>query len=643
MVIHVSIAGTLVAGLTLLAADAPPPITQDDLNAAPDAEVEKLGVVQCMGRIGGTALAKATAERPPRVLVSFWSMADRSFFATFVVDLSNEKIRKVTEPGFDKDAPRWPSAIGRDGKHFLSCMRGGLAVYDPVDDSIKMVRPIPKASWLRGIAVGADGGVYVSDYPTGCAARYDPVTGESECYGPQGGPFKITRIYGYSVGSDGEWVYTAAGKIPWYVAAHNRKTGEQKNLFQFNQTDFPDVTTRGSEVYLRVHIVDPQTKKSRSESYRLAGGEAAPVEKIPAHKPVPGPWDGMPQPKIDLGRGRGLPMREGGAVMRYRMPGEDEKWRELALPIPGEPYRVRCIAPSPDGRLVVATGIYGDVYHFDPATGKFERIGNPANRNVYCLLPLEDRIYFGGYPNAMLGVFENGDGKMLYDWNRLLGSKRTPSIALGADGRIYLGCQAEREFVGGALAWWDPKTKEPGGIRFPNDECWRIISALDGRLIVIASRAVVDPMHPEVKATDGQIIVYDTKQQKLVQRFAPLPGEKARGSAGMIAECAPGIVLGLATFRGRPTLYVVDALKGEVLHRAELPAKPQEDVTRGPDGMLYTFLGKTLVRIHPKTYAITPVGKAAPGQMAFIGRDLYLAEDFELRRIGEVALPCLRR
>ena len=133
--------------------------------------------------------------------------------------------------------------------------------------------------------------------------------------------------------------------------------------------------------------------------------------------------------------------------------------------------------------------------------------------------------------------------------------------------------------------------------------------------------------------------MYDTEQQKLVQQFAPLPGEEASGSAGMIAECAPDVVLGLTTFRGKPTMYVADALKGEVLHRADLPAKPEEDVKRGPDGMLYAFLGKTLVRRHPRTYAITPVGKAAPGQMAFIGRDLYLAEDFELRRIREAALP----
>jgi hypothetical protein len=80
-------------------------------------------------------------------------------------------------------------------------------------------------------------------------------------------------------------------------------------------------------------------------------------------------------------------MIDGNAIFRYKPAGAaaDAAWRDVELAIPGEPYNVRRIAPMGDGRVIVATGIYGDVFLFDPKTGTYQRVGNPANRNVYCL------------------------------------------------------------------------------------------------------------------------------------------------------------------------------------------------------------------------------------------------------------------
>ena len=57
--------------------------------------------------------------------------------------------------------------------------------------------------------------------------------------------------------------------------------------------------------------------------------------------------------------------------------------KEVRLPLPGEPYRVTRIEPTKAGRLIVATGIYGDVFLYDTKTNRIEKVGNPANRNVY--------------------------------------------------------------------------------------------------------------------------------------------------------------------------------------------------------------------------------------------------------------------
>ncbi len=628
-----------------------PIITRTALDKAPRARIESLGVAQTQARLSGYRFSPGTKEYPARALISFWSMADRTFFKTYVVDLSTGWARVASEDGFDKDAPRWPSLTGADGKVFCSCMRGALAVDDPATDEFKMVRPIRKSTWLRGLAIGADGGVYVSDYPTGSAARYDSGTGEVELYGRQGGPFKIKNIYGYSVGSDGEWVYTAVGRIPWYVVACNRKTKEQRILFTLGQEDFPHIVHRGPEVYLSLRDVDQKNNSATVTYYRLANGAATPVEKLPPLPQVSATWTGIPQPTV-VPIKRGLPFTEGAAVMRYRPVGkEDEPALGIRLPeMKGEPYRVQRIAPLGDGRLVVATGIYGDVFLFDPPTGAFERVGNPANRNIYCLLVVDGTVYFGGYANAFLGVFdENGKSHFLHDWNQMLGSKRSLSLVLGADGKIYLGNRSEREFVGGSLAWWNPKAKQSekgekvaqaGGIRLPNDEANWTIGAMDGKYVVIASQAVIDPVNPDFKPPGGKIIVYSTTEQKIIHEFVPFPDDRPqgarRGSAGMIVEAEPGIILGFTTYQGKPQMYAAQLLSGAMLKKAELPATAQGDLKMGPDGMIYTFLRKTLVRVEPRTLAITPVCKAAPGRMAFIGNNLYLGGEYELRRIKDV-------
>jgi hypothetical protein len=164
---------------------------------------------------------------------------------------------------------------------------------------------------------------------------------------------------------------------------------------------------------------------------------------------------------------------------------------------------------------------------------------------------------------------------------------------------------------------------------------------MDGRYIVVATTAVVDPANPDYEPTGGKIVVYSTDEQKIVNEFVPFPDDvpqgNRRGSAGLIIEAAPGIILGFTTFQSKPVMYACDLQSGKMVHKIELPAAARGDLKRGPDGMIHTFLDETLVRINPKTYAIVPMCKVAPGRMVFVGADLYLSGQSELRRIRDVA------
>jgi len=99
-------------------------------------------------------------------------------------------------------------------------------------------------------------------------------------------------------------------------------------------------------------------------------------------------------------------------------------------------------------------------------------------------------------------------------------------------------------------------------------------------------------------------------------------------------------------------LYGVDILTGEVAFRKPaFSPKPGSwrprtfqsqhvySLVRGPDGMVYTFMLRKLVRINPDDVRIEVVGDiggGGEGDLAFVGRDLYLSGSQPIRRIRNI-------
>ena len=589
--------------------------------------VENLGVVERQARILGYAVSPGTKQYPPRLLISF---AGKD--GTWIVDLKNATSRKVKSTGFKEDHLLWPSFIGTDGKVFSSCGKGGLSVYDPAADSIKIIRPIPDARWLRGMAIGPDGMVLVSDYPTGTAAKYDPKTGKITSFGRQGGPFPIKHVYGYSVGSDGRYVYTAVGKIPWFVVAFDTVTGKQKNLLRLKSTDHPEVHQRGEKVFLDIKHGSPKKGEPTNTRFLLVGGQTKPVDSIPRFDDSYVPGHDQPQPEL-AALGRNLPIDKSGAVIKYRMPGQI--WKSAVLPISGEDRILERIAARKEGRLLLSTGPYGNVHIFDPKSKQYSFLGNPASKHVYDLLHDDGSIYFCGYPNGILGSFDKDSASILGNWHKDLGSVHALFLVKGADGRIYSGNHNERASTGGTLGWYNPKSGTFGGIHFPNDDCEYLTTSLQGRFVVYASDFSFDPTHPEIKQRDGKLLIYDTTRQKIVREMSPL----SDGSAGVVVETKPGILFGIGRHNKLPVMYNVEIATGKVLKRKPLSARAKRLIARGPDGKVYLFFTGTLVRIDPETFQEEILLRTEPGRMVFLGNDLYIAGTSQLRRIVNVTGP----
>jgi len=192
--------------------------------------------------------------------------------------------------------------------------------------------------------------------------------------------------------------------------------------------------------------------------------------------------------------------------------------------------------------------------------------------------------------------------------------------------------------VGGGLGWWDPAEKKAGGLREPflAYDVAGLCAAQGGRKIVYSSLCVKDPGSKAPAPEQAKLFVFDVDKGQIVREIEPIPGLKNTGS---VEEGKPGKVLAAAANpKGEGgVLYQVDVESGVVDFVLEVPARFGGDFRTGPDGAVWTFLGDTLVRILPEDARIEPVGKVGkPGQIAFAGRDVYLAGDVHLRRVAGV-------
>jgi hypothetical protein len=169
---------------------------------------------------------------------------------------------------------------------------------------------------------------------------------------------------------------------------------------------------------------------------------------------------------------------------------------------------------------------------------------------------------------------------------------------------------------------------------------------------LISTTVAADELNDNQAPAESKLFVYDVAEKQIVREIVPVAHGR---TTGLIAEVADGRVLGLMSDRehaDRCIMYGVNVTTGAVLLRKPLPSPVSTDaywphwvdpsyeyesLTRGPDGFFWTYLKDVLVRIDPQDARVHVVGKIVPvGYPTFVGRDMYLSGDEQLRRIRNV-------
>ena len=552
--------------------------------------------------------------------------------------------------------------------------------YDPDKNAIEKFLEVPNIGGEKfDTALGVDGRIYgtgtVIDGELrehAAAYSFDPKTKDVRDYGKVGAAHP-EGAYGYSMGVDDTHIYVASGQIPWYLMAVNIKTGEQKVLLEGAPGSYKDrMWVHGQ--YPGAWVMFKEDDASPVQEFWLYHGEAIPKTEgsAPPWEPKESPLSNRP-PAPDVYEGQLDPDPQGNATLWVQEPGEKD-WKPIPFKgIETYPLDVFRLINLPNDLIFGTSGGYNGRFLFDPKTNKLESLGRGGS-SIYALAVHGDRLYWSGYPSAM--IFE-------YDWTkpwtldkpappgasspketdpnsnpRKVGElyshtrvKKIMSATTGADGRVYFGGTGQRDYVGGGFGWYDPATKETGGMWRPFSG-WRphwLSPAQEGRVILISTRTESDELNNNQVPESARVFAFDTGSHKLNWHVEPVKGAI---KAGPVVEVSPGRLMGITEdpeVKGGGVLYGLDGATGEVLFRRKLPRTlnfpwaqgyGRWDFKVGPDGFVWTYLGETLVRINPKDTQVRPVGQMpSPGQLTFHGNSIYLTQADGVRRLPLERLP----
>ena len=554
-----------------------------------------------------------------------------------------------------------PLVVGPDGRIYGTGTRGnqvGLYIYDP--KQARVVR---------------DFGAVGPSHPNGAWSRY-------------------------VMGVDDTHAYVASGMIPaWYLVAINLQTGEEKVLLESPTERVMDIIERFPSAYARVPqgggAPDKEYWLYHGQAIAMTNSTAPwPKEASPWDKAVPKPEVYFDQIDPDAEgnavlwhRSHEDATRENAIRTAAKTKGqatgdaprtETLGWKLIRLEgVPTYPHRINPLSVLPDNRLYGTGEDYVGTFIFDPKTDRATYCGPRVGLAPYTSIVCGDKLYLSGYSGGHLFVFDpvrdwtlgkggppgnpapnqadmRSNPRYLGDFDKTTRVGLMHSSALGEDGKLYFGGFGLRHYTGGGVGWYDPKTRKMDGFWQPLSGYavqW-IAPALDARLIVISTICAADELKNNRAPEEAKLFVYDVSAQKIAREIVPVAMGR---TTGLITEVTPGRLLGLTLDREDPKrsiLYGVDLATGEVLFTKALPSPVSVDAywphwvdpsyeyhafARGPDGFVWTYLKDVLVRIDPKDAGVRVVGKVDPvGWPTFVGRDLYLSGNEQLRRIRNI-------
>ncbi|WP_409341997.1 hypothetical protein [Paenibacillus sp. MBLB4367] len=616
--------------------------------------------------------AAVILHRGGRHTVCFVSNGAPAIFQEFDL-LTGETLFRAPVPNTDCC---WGISSAADETVYVTGTEDGILYrYCPDKRQLEPAGATPADRWVWQLR--CDGGrVYGATYPDCAVFEYDCVSGEVRDYGT----VMPGEQYARGLTVDGEWIYAGTGSVR-HVVRVNRITGAREEL------ELPGITGRQGFVdriwalrdYLLVSSDFSEVRVFRKHTLEPAGAFVCDNELL-EHPEEPGTVyykSGTSVYRRNLLTGEtaeaGLGVFPEGRVKAMKwLEGEDRNlalvtghaeaaWTETQggaegraisykLSVEAQPIEIQSLETGPDGKLYIG-GYHRGFTVYDPQAERIERTVEtfPQTEGIGFL---DGNVYLGTYTKARMYRY---DPELPFRYGEtprhnpgrigVIGHRQDRPFAIASGGgKLFVGTIADYGIRGGALSVYDPCTEQwsvhPDIVE---DQSVIGLAYLNGN--VYGGTTLWGGLGIPPSDGPAKMFVWDAKANRKIGEFVPdIPGiDMPPRMIGELSAGPDGLIWGAAD----GTLFAMEpASRRVVKSKVILPSEYRYSKWRpiflrwGPDGLLYTTLGRRLVVVRPETMEHKILNDSVVGNMTLdrYGR-IYYAQGTELLRLGPAALP----
>jgi hypothetical protein len=530
---------------------------------------------------------------------------------------------------------------------------GYFMEFNPVTGEVGVFGPVADKG-VQTAVIGKDGAIYLGECCQGQAERFDPASGQLESFGRMDPDYDldINYQYTYTIGGDERYIYAGMGKIPFYLVIYDREQNSREIFFKDdNDADAAIVKSINGDFYYR-----RSSENAGTLWYLLENGQLQEIEPPPSDTLVE--WynrgnitreatEFVTEYGIEVNLDYSNPDSGNGnkVIISWREDG-GTYWNEVEVTgfslLPGNLKR---LYPYGNNKFFGFMDFYGPVFIYDLEILTTTTLGRPL-RSLYAALvePDNDDIFLSGYPATTMyyDISQPWSLTRSVDINdpainphRFLLSGEGVSgkyhyyLARGADEKVYVGVQHERESTGASLGWYDPKTKESGGLRqpFENENISDLIAVDNGNKIVFSSKTMTGD-------TEGKLFVFDVNSGQIISNHVPIDGVL---DAGKIIEFETNQIFG-ATGN---IIYRYDIENNQLIYQIDLGKELfagirafDQQMAMGCDGRIYVFADQDLLRVDPHDGSFETLLTSDPASIVFNHGDLYLYNGSSFSRVS---------
>jgi hypothetical protein len=333
-----------------------------------------------------------------------------------------------------------------------------------------------------------------------------------------------------------------------------------------------------------------------------------------------------------------LDLPEGSAVIQDA--GADEA-RRIAFDYQTEGSHVVSLAAGPDGNIYGTTGHPLRLYRYDPQTDSMTNHGLlDYNGHWNAVTTMGDKLYGGQYGGGIL--WEYDPQRHWADTDRdapnprkIVASaptiNRPHELLAHSDGRhLILTGTPGYGHTGGGMHIADVRSGQTQLLTheqlIPNQATFCLELLPDGQLV--GGTSIAPGTGGETLAKEAELYLFDFGARQVTWHEAILPGVSAIRD---LAVGPDGLVYGLAD---GPTFFVFNAATCRLVHKETITqygnlagGQAPRIMLVGPDGNLYAYFQKAIVRIQPGVFAheaaVTPPVDIQIGIALVAGRFYY--------------------